>query len=76
MWSSMSRVMSRSRSSMYLALDYKRAVLFNVDNVHLDARAMHIHDGKGLLPISRSLGVSSLFKVHEITYLNPMQNTP
>ena len=46
--------------------------LFNVDYVYLHVRTLYIHDGKGLLPISRSLDVSSLSKVHEITYLNTM----
>ena len=45
-------------ASINLALDYKCAVLFDVDNVYLDYRSMDIHDGKRLLPIRRSLGVS------------------
>ena len=43
--------------SIYLALHDKRAVLLNVDYVHLDVRTLDVHDGKGLLPIRRSLGV-------------------
>ncbi len=34
---------------------YVRAI--DVDNVHLDIAALDIHNCKGLLPISRSLGV-------------------
>ena len=44
-------------SAIDLAVDDKGAVLLNVDYVHLDVAALDVHDGKGLLPISRSLGV-------------------
>ena len=43
--------------SIDLALHNERAVLLNVNYVHLDVASLDIHDGKGLLPISRSLGV-------------------
>ena len=56
--------------SIDLALNDESAVLLDVNDVHLDVASLDIHDGKSLLPISRSLGVLGLSKVHEITYLN------
>ena len=47
-----------------LAIDYERAILLNIDKINVDILGMDIHDGEGLLPISRSFGVCSLFKVH------------
>ena len=44
-------------SAIDLALHNKRAVLLDVDYVHLDVRTFDVHDGEGLLPIRRSLGV-------------------
>ena len=58
------------------SIDDKRPVLFYVNEIHLDVLAMDIHDGESLLPISRSLGICGLFEVHEVSYLDPMQNTP
>ena len=43
--------------SIDFPLHDERAVLLYVDYVHLDVRTLDVHDGKGLLPISRSLGV-------------------
>ena len=43
--------------SIDLALNDERAVLLNVNNVHLHIATLDVHDGKGLLPISRSLGI-------------------
>ena len=44
-------------SAIDLALHNECAVLLDVDYVHLDVRTLDVHDGKGLLPIRRSLGV-------------------
>ncbi len=41
-------------SAIDLALHDERAVLLDVDYVHLDVRTLHVHDGKGLLPIART----------------------
>ena len=50
--------------SIDLALHNKRAIFLYVNQVDLDVLPVDIHDGETLLPISRSLGVSSLFEVH------------
>jgi len=46
-----------ANSAIDLTLHDKRAVLLDVDNVHLNVSSLDVHDRKGLLPISRSLGV-------------------
>ena len=56
--------MSLTRSSIDLAIDYKCAVLLNVDKIDLNILTLDIHDGKSLLPIRRSLRVCGLFEVH------------
>ena len=43
--------------SIDLATHDERAVLLDVNNIDLHVRSLDVHDGKGLLPISRSLGV-------------------
>ena len=43
--------------SIDLALDNKRAILLDVDNIHLNVASLDVHNSERLLPISRSLGV-------------------
>jgi len=50
--------------SITLPMDYKCAILFNVNHVHLYAFSILGHDLKSCLPISRSAGVMRLFHVH------------
>ena len=47
-------------SAITLPMNYKRAVLLNVDHVHLYASFILGHNLERLLPISRSTGVMSL----------------
>lgn len=51
-------------SAITLPMDYECAVLLNVNHLNLDTLGILCHDLKGLLPISRSTGVMSLFHVH------------
>ena len=63
-------------AAVRLSSNYECAVLLNVDQINLNLVLVYVHDGKSLLPICHTLCVSSLFKVHQIAYLNTMQDTP
>ena len=76
MWSSMSRLSSLSRSSIAFARHDERAVFLDVDEIHLDVLALDVHDGECLLPVGRPFRITGLAKVHKITNLDTMQNTP
>jgi hypothetical protein len=42
----------------------------------LDVSSFDIHDGESLLPVGSPARVRGLSEVHEVSYLNSMQNTP
>jgi hypothetical protein len=72
----MSLASSLSRSSIALARDYESPILLKVNKINLHILALDVHDGERLLPVSRSLGITGLAKVHKIAYFYAMQDTP
>ena len=60
--------------SIDLAIDYERAVLLDVNQIHLYVGTLNVHDGEGLLPVKRArrTAVERLTEIHEVSYLNPM----